>query len=122
MDTPRDITLTSEELRILAVLEGQAGCDDPNLELSLTTGSRAARLHSRRVVDIAAVLLFVAGVALMLATFAEWPIVGVAGVVVQAIALWVTFSRWTPRVGLGLRRWADIQWTQSDLADRPGRR
>ena len=100
MDTPRDITLTSEERRILAVLEDRAGCDDPNLELSLTTGSRTARLHSRRIVDIAAVLVFMAGVVLMLVTFAEWPIVAVVGVVVQGIALWVMAARWAPRVGV----------------------
>ena len=123
MDNPRDsITLTSEERRILAVLEDRLGSDDPKLGLSLTTGSRTSRLHPHRIVDIAAVLLFLAGVALMLVTFAERPVVGVVGVVAQAIALWVIFARWAPRIGVAVRRQADKLRMRLESPDPPGRR
>ena len=104
------------------MLEDQAGSHDPKLELSLTTGSPTTRLYTRRTVDIAAVLLFLGGVALMLVTFAEWPIVGVVGVVAQGIALWVISARWAPRLGVEVRRWAGNLPARPDSPDRPGRR
>jgi hypothetical protein len=106
MDASRDrITLTSEELRILAELEHRASNVDPKLELSLTVGSRLAWLHTRRCRDVASILLFCVGIALMLATFTTWPIVAAIGVILQVIALKRVSARWAPGVGATIARW-----------------
>ena len=106
MDTSRDrITLTSEELRILADLEDRASKADPKLELSLTVGSRMAWLRSRRLRDIAWISVFSVGIALMLATFATRPIVAAIGVIVQATALRRFLARWSPGAGATIARW-----------------
>ncbi len=105
MDASRDrITLTSEELRILADLERRAIHVDPKLHSSLTAGSRMDWLHSRRFRDIASVLLFPVGIAIMLATFTRWPVVAAIGIMLQAIALRNVLVRWAPRVGPTITR------------------
>jgi Protein of unknown function (DUF3040) len=108
MDSSRErITLTNEERRLLAELEKQARHFHPELARSLTVGSPTwrARLRSHRVGDIAAIVVFSVGVALMLATFARWPIIASVGVVLQVMALTVGLARWAPRVGAAFRRW-----------------
>ena len=108
MDTSRErITLTNEERRLLAELEARARHFHPELARSLTVGSPTwrARLRSHRVGRIAAIVLFSVGVALMLATFARWPIIAAVGVVLQVIALILVLARWAPRAGAAGRRW-----------------
>lgn len=100
MDTSHDkVILTTEERRILAVLEEGTGRRDLHRRLSLTAATCAARLRSSRRRPAGTVLLFVAGVALMVATFTRWPAVAVIGVVVQAGALWSGLTLLAPHIG-----------------------
>jgi hypothetical protein len=89
MDTSHDkVTLTGEERHILAALEEAAGRHGLHHRLSLTLAARATGLRSSRLRHEGTVLLFVAGVALMVATFTRWPAVAVLDVAMQACALW----------------------------------
>ena len=91
---------------MLAALEDSAGRDDPALHVALTAPSQRARLFSRSVPSFAAFLLLAAGAAVMLATFATWPAIGVLGVAIQAVGLWMVASRWAPTVAAGILRWS----------------
>ena len=105
MNTPDDrVALSIEERRALAALEDRVGRDDPKLKVSLTSGWSYAHLHSGRVRAIAAGLCFVAGIALMLATFVQWPAIAVAGLLLQVISLRALLTRWGPPVGQGVQR------------------
>jgi hypothetical protein len=75
-------------------------------EICLSAGW-LSRLCSRRARDIAAVVLFVAGAALMIATFAAWPLLGAVGVVIQAIAVWAVVSRWGSHAAARAQEWID---------------
>jgi hypothetical protein len=100
MATSHDkVILTADERRVLAALEEAAGHNDLRRRLSLTVAARAARLRSPRSSASRSVLLFVAGVALMVATFTRWPAVAVVGVAAQATALWWGLTLLAPRMG-----------------------
>jgi VIT1/CCC1 family predicted Fe2+/Mn2+ transporter len=116
------VALTAEEQRLLAGLEDRAGRDAPRLHTALTVGSRTARLRSGRAGDIAVIVLLLAGAALMIATFAIWPLVGVVGVVIQAIALWLLASRWGPLVVARVQQWSTGHHQPADPGSRPARR
>jgi VIT1/CCC1 family predicted Fe2+/Mn2+ transporter len=108
MTTPNDhVTLSIEERRALAALDDRAGRDNPTLNASLTSGWRRARLHSRRVRNLAAALGFVAAAALMLATFVPLPAVAAAGLVVQVVCLQALLRRWGPPAGARVTRWIE---------------
>jgi VIT1/CCC1 family predicted Fe2+/Mn2+ transporter len=114
--------LSLEEQRLLAGLEDRTGRDDPKFQTALTAGSRRTRLHSRRARDMAAVLLLLVGAALMIATFAIWPLVGAVAIVIQAIALSLVVSRWGPVVAASVRRWSNHHLQLADPGSRPARR
>jgi hypothetical protein len=114
--------LTSDEQRLLARLEDRAGRDNPRLHTALTVGSRRVRLRSRRAGDVAAVLLLLAGTALMISTFAIWPLGGVLGVVIQAVALWLVVSRWGRPVVYRVQEWCNNHRQLTDPSSRPARR
>ncbi|MDQ6615730.1 MAG: DUF3040 domain-containing protein [Actinomycetota bacterium] len=105
MDRSKDrVTLTIEERRSLAALEDRADRDDPKLKVALTLGLDGARVHLRRVHDPEAVLCFVVGVVVMVATFVRWPAGAVVGLVLQMLGLWVLITRWGPVAAEGIRR------------------
>jgi hypothetical protein len=116
------VALTLEEQRSLAGLEDRADRNDPKLHTALKAGSRTARFRFRRAGDLAAVLLLVAGAALMVATFATWPLVGALGVAVQAVALWLVASRWGPLVAARVQRWSTDLHQPAGPGSPPGRR
>jgi hypothetical protein len=123
MGTSNDgVALSLEERRLLAGLENRTGRDDPKFHTALTARSRTARLRSRRARDLAAVLLLLSGVALMIATFAVWPLVGALGVVIQAIALWLVVSRWGAVVVARVQRWYSAHRQVADPGSRSARR
>ena len=108
MNRPDDgVVLSIEERRALAALEDRTRRADPGLRVALASGWRFARLQSRRVLDIAAGPCFVAGVALMLATFVQWPALAVGGLVVQVISFRALLARWGPPLGAGVQRRLD---------------
>jgi hypothetical protein len=94
MDTFHDrVALTVEEQRVLAALERAADRHGRRLRLSMALAARTVGARSRRTRDIQAALLFLTGATVMVATFTRWPPVAVAGVVMQAVALWWAISR-----------------------------
>jgi hypothetical protein len=105
MNTPDDrVALTVEERRALAALEDRTGRDDPKFNASLGSSRLFARLHSRRVRDVAAGLSFAAGVALMLTTFVRWPAIAVIGIGVQLISFRALLARWGPPIGASIQQ------------------
>jgi len=106
MDAPQDpLALSIEERRLLAALEQQTAHDDPKLHASLTTGRPATLAGSQRLRATAEVLCFVAGIALMMATFVQWPAIAVIGLVLQMFGLWALLTRWGPLASKGVQQW-----------------
>lgn len=99
MDTSHDrVALTAEEHRILAVLDDASGHTSRRLRVLMAITARTAGLRSQRLRDAAAVLLFLGGAAIMVATFTRWLPVAAVGVVLQAGALWWALTRVAPGV------------------------
>jgi hypothetical protein len=108
MRTPDDrVALTIEEQRALVSLQERVRRDAPMLTRSLGTGWRYARLRSDRARASSEGICLVAGLALMLATFVEWPAVAVGGVGLQIIGLRALLIRWGPSAGTRLRGWIE---------------
>ncbi len=87
------VTLTIQERQQLAALEELAISDDPRLHRALASGGHRGRVRSRRLADIAAVVLLVAGAVLTLTTFARSPLVGSIGVLLLAIGFGTVATR-----------------------------
>jgi hypothetical protein len=99
MDTSHDrVALTAEEHRILAVLDDASGHNRRLLRVVMVLAARTAGLRSQRIRGAGAVLLFLGGAAIMVATFTRWLPVAAVGVVMQACALWWAITRLAPRV------------------------
>jgi hypothetical protein len=116
MDTSRDkVILTTEERRILAVLEKATGHQALRRRLSMTVAKRSLRLRSPRRRLAGTVLLFITGAALMVATFTQWPAVAVIGAAVQACALWRGLTLLAPHIGY----WISLKTARSVSDHRP---
>jgi hypothetical protein len=97
--------MTAEERRILAGLEGLAGEDDHGRWFAIVPRVRVARLYARRYRGRGMALVFSSGAVLMVVTFTRWPVVAVAGAVVQVVALSLWLARSRPRLVALSRRW-----------------
>jgi hypothetical protein len=93
VELPRDGTLTDEERRLFAILEGRAARAGPSIDQFPAGQSNAMWFYSQRVGAILPWLVLLVGTVLMLATFARWPAVGIGGVILEAIGLWFVLGR-----------------------------
>lgn len=90
-----EIMLTPEERRALLQIEHDLAELDPRLGRRLSSARRPGRPRGRSRWDDPRALLVAAGVGcvvgavVMVATFARWPLVGFAGVLLMAAALLV---------------------------------
>jgi hypothetical protein len=118
MDTSHDrVVLTSEEHRILAILDDSSGHNGRRFRVLMALTARTAGLRSRRIRDAGAVLLFLGGAAIMVGTFTRWLPVAAVGVVMQGCALWWALTRLAPRVDA----WISAKKIQASCDTGPSR-
>ena len=88
MKLPEDGTLTKEERRLFSMLEERATRAEPSIDHLPVLQRTSIWFYSRRVSSVLPWLVLLVGTVLMLTTFARWPAVAIADVLLEAIGLW----------------------------------
>jgi hypothetical protein len=93
MKLPQDGTLTEEERRLFAVLEERATQTEPSVGHLPPLRRTSTWFYFRRVSTVLPWLVLLVGTLLMLTTFVRWPAVGIAGMLLDAIGVWLVVVR-----------------------------
>jgi hypothetical protein len=104
MKPPQDGTLTEEERRLFALLEDRAARAEPPVIHLPDLQPTPMSSYSRTLSNVSPWLVLLVGTVLMLTTFARWPAAGIAGVLLDAIGLWLVLVRRARSAGVAPNR------------------